>query len=302
MTTKSAPARRAMAESRPSRSATLGRRPAGSRPAGSRPAGSRPVEPGRGTATRAGAAAELTPGAGVGVDTAPTAPPVAPPGRSTTSRSTARPESSAPAMDSPSSRPAGVTTTSHSGTTPRATASTGSKLRERSSQAAMRPAACASATRRSASVVVPLDASPWSATLAALGSPPGPRMASTATKPVEMTLPRAGSGAGTSRSSTSRSGAVARAPMVRGAAAPQRAWRLARAAVTSLGRALMGLRILERMFELSTGFDSGRPTDRVPRGRHAGPSARLRVEPWPGLRATLCPRSGASRARPSVGM
>ena len=46
----------------------------------------------------------------------------------------------APAMASPSSSVSGVMTTSHSSRTPRATASTGSKLRERSSQATIEPA------------------------------------------------------------------------------------------------------------------------------------------------------------------
>ena len=62
-----------------------------------------------------------------------------PPGRSRTSRSTERPASSAPPMARPSSRVSGVMTTSHSSRTPRATASTGSKLRDRSSQATIEP-------------------------------------------------------------------------------------------------------------------------------------------------------------------
>ena len=53
-----------------------------------------------------------------------------PPGRSRTSRSTERPASSAPPMARPSSSVSGVMTTSHSRRTPRATASTGSKLRD----------------------------------------------------------------------------------------------------------------------------------------------------------------------------
>ena len=68
----------------------------------------------------------------------------------------------------------GVMTTSHSSRTPRATASTGSKLRDRSSQATIEPAAWASAASRRASVVRPLEPSPRIATLAELGRPPGP--------------------------------------------------------------------------------------------------------------------------------
>ena len=72
-------------------------------------------------------------------------------------------------MPSPSSRVAGVMTTSHSSRTPRATASTGSKLRDRSSQATTEPSACASAATRRASVVRPLEPSPRIATLAEVG-------------------------------------------------------------------------------------------------------------------------------------
>jgi hypothetical protein len=82
---------------------------------------------------------------------------------------------------------AGVMTTSHSRSMPRATASTGSKLRDRSSQATTDPAACASAATRRLSVVRPLEPSPRIATLAERGSPPGPRIASSAVKPVWMT-------------------------------------------------------------------------------------------------------------------
>ena len=183
-----------------------------------------------------------------------------------TSRSTARPLSSAPAIEMPSSMSCGVTTTSQSRLTPRATASTGSKLRARSSQATIEPVACASATVRRASVVLPLDPSPRSPTLVARGKPPAPRTASSPAKPVE-TTPSAGSSCGIGRSSTSSSGrgTVARAPTTsptsptaassrepahdpviaasdarRGAAAPQRDWRVARAAVTSADRVAMG--------------------------------------------------------------
>ena len=72
-------------------------------------------------------------------------------------------------MARPSSRSAGASTASHSSRTPRATASTGSRLRVRSSQAAIDPAAWASATRRSARVVRPLVASPRRVTEAVRG-------------------------------------------------------------------------------------------------------------------------------------
>ena len=110
-----------------------------------------------------------------------------PPGRSRKSRSTERPASSAPPMARPSSSVSGVMTTSHSRRTPRATASTGSKLRDRSSQATIEPASWASAASRRASVVRPLEPSPRIATLAIRGRPPGPRMASSAANPVWMT-------------------------------------------------------------------------------------------------------------------
>ena len=161
-----------------------------------------------------------------------------PPGRSRTSRSTERPASSAPPMARPSSRVSGVMTTSHSSRMPRATASTGSKLRERSSQATMDPWAWASAASRRTSVVRPLDPSPRIATLAERGRPPGPRMASSAAKPVWMTR-SFGSGRGSFRGPTSGSGtnagsaASASDPMTRGAAAPHRARRPATAASTS---------------------------------------------------------------------
>ena len=119
-----------------------------------------------------------------------------PPGRSSTSRSTERPARSEPAIERPSSRLAGVMTTSHSSRTPRATASTGSKLRERSSQATTEPCAWASATTRSERVVRPLEPSPRIATLADFGRPPGPRIASSAAKPVWMTRSSSGRSSG----------------------------------------------------------------------------------------------------------
>ena len=163
-------------------------------------------------------------------------------GRSMTSRSTARPASSEPAMARPSSGSAGVSTTSHSGRIPRATASTGSSAAVRSSQATIEPAACASAARRSASVVRPLEASPRSETPMPRGTPPGPRTASSSANPVEKkrawSVPACGVGPGASI------GTVARAPTTSpakpGAAAPQRDRRVARAVVRSGARSAMG--------------------------------------------------------------
>ena len=65
-------------------------------------------------------------------------------------------------------------TTSHSRSMPRATASTGSNERARSSQATTEPWAWASAATRSARVVRPLEPSPRMATLADRGRPPRP--------------------------------------------------------------------------------------------------------------------------------
>ena len=138
----------------------------------------------------------------------------------------------------PSSRLAGVMTTSHSSRMPRATASTGSKLRDRSSQATTEPSDWASAATLRASVVRPLEPSPRIATLAEVGRPPGPRIASSAANPVWMTRPpesdaASGRGWASGRSISAGSGASARAPTTRGAAAPHRAWRPASVASTS---------------------------------------------------------------------
>lgn len=210
-----------------------------------------------------------------------------PSGRSITSRSTVRAASRAPAMASASSRSAGVSTTSHSGRIPRATASTGSNARARSSHATIAPPACASAATRSATVVLPDDASPRNATVAERGSPPMPRMASSSANPVETTRPSASgtvipgrrrsagargvgaSGAGSSSGSDAgitigvRSGsgagitigALANAPSTMspmspprlGAAVPQRAWSVASASETSDVRAI-GRPIIEHLF------------------------------------------------------
>lgn len=227
-----------------------------------------------------------------------------PSGRSSTATSTVRAERSAPAIASASSRSTGVSTTSHSGRTPRATASTGSKARARSSQATIAPPACASATTRRAVVVLPLDASPRSATVAERGRPPVPRMASSAANPVDTTRPSASAsgtpgrrvttgarGVGASGSgSAGRScgegsgaaiGALARAPSTtnpwspprRGAAAPQRAWSAARAWETSDAGAI-GRPIIERLFYSSRVESTPCATPRGPAPPPRGRSAR----------------------------
>lgn len=214
-TTRLIPARRASAASRPSRSANLA--PA-ARPPRPRSPAARPGDP----CNRAG--------------------------RSMTSRSTARPARSEPAIARPSSGSAGVRTTSHSGLIPRATASTGSSAAVRSSQATIEPAAWASATSRSASVVRPLDTSPRIDTPMPRGRPPGPRMASSSANPVEKrprtegprSSPRSSvSGSGlTPEIAGSQAGTVASAPTTSptnpGAAAPQRDRSVARAAFRSV--------------------------------------------------------------------
>jgi len=202
-----------------------------------------------------------------------------PSGRSSTSRSTVRAASSDPASASASSRPWGTSTTSHSGRTPRETASTGSNARARSSHATMEPAACASAATRSASVVRPELGPPRSATVADRGRPPVPSTASSAVKPVETTRPSSSAGtpgrvaganglagvaiagaglasaSSASASSSAGSGAIARAPWTtgaaspqrRGAAAPHRVCMAARTWETSDAR-VIGRPIIERMF------------------------------------------------------
>jgi hypothetical protein len=194
-----------------------------------------------------------------------------PSGRSTTRRSTVRAERSAAARARASPRSTGVRTTSHSGRTPRATASTGSNARARSSQATMPPVACASAAIRSATVVRPEDAAPRRATVAERGSPPGPRSASRAANPVGTTRPSASgtgradpgrgvgarAGAGPASSGVSSGiGARASAPSVsrprspprRGAAAPQRAWSFAMVVETSV-EPVIGRPIIEQVFD-----------------------------------------------------
>ena len=159
-----------------------------------------------------------------------------------TRTSTERPARSIPAIERPSSRVSGGRTTSQSRRMPRATASTGSRARARSSQATIAPSAWASAVTRRARVVAPDDGAPRRVTLALRGRPPGPMIASSAGKPVRTirSTPVRGSAAGASSTSggSAGSGTVASAPTTRGAAAPHRVWRDARAADTSGERAI----------------------------------------------------------------
>jgi len=165
-----------------------------------------------------------------------------------TRRSTVRPASNEPAIARPSSASAGVRTTSHSGRTPRATASIGSRAAARSSQATIEPAAWASATSRRASVVRPLERSPRSDRPSPRGKPPGPRIASRSAKPVEKI--RDGSAFGESATSSASANppsedrgdapashrsedAPTTSPTRAGAAAPHFDRRVVRAAVTS---------------------------------------------------------------------
>lgn len=230
-------------------------------------------------ARRASAASRPSRSANLAPVPAPTFVPAlrfAPPnrlGRSMTSRSTARPASSEPAIARPSSGSAGVSTTSHSGRIPRATASTGSSAAVRSSQATIEPAACASATNRSASVVRPLEASPRSNTPMPRGTPPGPRMASSSANPVERIRSGSGCRLGAPRVSASSGcsiGTVASAPTTSpakpGAAAPQRDRRVASAAFRSVEGAGMpsvsNICSNESTPVLTYGYSAGRPTQR----------------------------------------
>ncbi len=247
-----------------------------------------------------------------------------PSGRSITSRSTVRAASRAPAMASASSRSTGVSTTSHSGRMPRATASTGSKARARSSHATIAPPACASAATRSATVVLPDDASPRSATVAERGSPPMPRMASSSANPVETIRPSAsgtgtpgrcrmagmsgvgasGSGARSDSESGSGIGALASAPSTtspmspprRGAAAPQRAWSVARASETSDVRAI-GRPIIERLFYPSRSKWWPRAHHLLRRVRRYQATARTTTPAPISARPAHCVRCGRSPSR-----
>ena len=175
-----------------------------------------------------------------------------PAGRSRTSRSTVRDARRSPAIAKPSSSVVGTRTASHSVRTPRATASTGSKLRETSTQTTMAPPTCASATRRRASVVTPAEPDPARATLPLRGTPADPRMASRAAKPVRKagSSPVSRSGRpGCSRLSGTDS--IASDPttsgLARGAASPQRTRSAERAVARSWGVVAI-VQILEQMF------------------------------------------------------
>lgn len=281
------PARRASAASRSRRAARLGGR-LGGWPA-ARPAGG-PLRTSAGGLPRASA------------------------GRSMTRTSTDRPASNEPAIAIPSSADSGCRTTSHSSRTPRATASTGSRLRARSTQAAIAPPAWASATRRRATVVCPLDGSPHRATAASRGTPPGPMIASRAAKPVPITRsasagrcsgrarpgiapPGSTSGSPVAAGSSSNSGAIASEPITRGAAAPQRVRRDARAAETSGERLAMAIDHRTNVL-----YCQDRPPLPAPGHRSA---ARATRRPREGLCYTRRRSRAASNrrpVRPSVGM
>ena len=194
--------------------------------------------------------------------------------------------------------------------TPRATASMGSKARPRSSHATMAPAPWASAMQRSASVVLPLERSPRMAVLDSLGSPPEPITASRTGKPVETTSVGRGAngsalGAEAPRIS-SGSGASARAPRTwwsmawsrracvppsavlvgrsieltgspfpsRTAAFPQRLWSLARAVVRVPSGVCIARLMIEQMFYSSSPEQGRRRADPLPKARL--PLARVR--------------------------
>ena len=199
-------------------------------------------------------------------------------GRSSTRRSTVRSWRSIAAIASASSSESGVMTTNQSSWTPRATASTGSRLRARSRYAAIPPATWVWAIARNARVVLPLVSPPRRAVVATRGRPPRPRIASSALNPVEIARSSSGvagrPGCGTSsgvgcgaiasapttspsqRRATSRASSL-RAPSAetprpapppqRGAAPPQRSRRDARAASTFAEELAMGM-MIEHMF------------------------------------------------------
>ena len=194
-----------------------------------------------------------------------------------TRTSTERPARSIPAIERPSSRVSGVRTTSQSRRMPRATASTGSRARARSSQATIAPSAWASAATRRARVVAPDDGAPRRVTLALRGRPPGPMIASRAGKPVRTirSTPVRGSAAGSSsgnRSGSAGNGTVASAPTTRGAAAPHRVWRDARAADTSGERLAMGRPVSNKRSISSMVFRVAVPARGRPNGRRSAHS------------------------------
>ena len=188
-TSRSAPARRAKATSRASWSARLGGR-------GPRRTGSMGAAGVAGVGVVDGSAVA---GGAVDGDRAARAVP-----RSSTRMSTARAWSSVPAIASACPIPSGTSTASHSRLTPRATASTGSRLRDRSIHAARAPTSCAPASARMARVVEPLEPTPESATVPGRGRPLPTSNASSSANPVGIAEPGAAAGRGR--------GAVASAP------------------------------------------------------------------------------------------
>ena len=170
-------------------------------------------------------------------------PPRASAGRSITRTSTDRPASSEPAIAMPSSGVSGWRTTSHSSRTPRATASTGSRLRARSTQAAIAPPAWASATSRRATVVWPLEgrSAQGNRRITGHAARTEDRVEGGEAGP-DHPLGVGSSDRPSSSGSAISSGAMASAPITRGAAAPQRVRRDARAAETSGERLAMGHR------------------------------------------------------------
>ena len=289
-TSRSAPARRANATSRASWSARLG--------------GRGPCRVGSVAATGVVVAGVV--GAGVvGAGGLDAGAPVRAVPRSSTRMSTARAWSSVPAIASAWAGSSGTSTASHSRLTPRATASTGSSARGRSTQAASAPPACASARTRSASVVAPLEPAPASATVPARGRPPAARSASSSGKPVgiarsvAVVIGRERGVTGTGLSA--RRGAIASAPNTsvagRGAAAPQRSRREARAAARS-GLRSIGRPTIEHLFDVGKGHAARAPASLT---CHAGPAGR---PPTPGAvlhsRPAIAPACVRSAARGDV--
>ena len=290
-TSRSAPARRANATSRASWSARPGER-GPSRTGAARGTGATGVDAtGRADVASGGAAGTGRPARAVP--------------RSSTRMSTARAWSSVPAIASAWAGPSGTSTASHSRLTPRATASTGSSARGRSTQAASAPPACASARTRSASVVAPLEPAPASATVPARGRPPAARSASSSGKPVgiarsvAVVIGRERGVTGTGLSA--RRGAIASAPNTsvagRGAAAPQRSRREARAAARS-GLRSIGRPRIEHLFDVVKGHAARAPPSLT---CHAGPAGR---PPTPGAvlhsRPAIAPACVRSAARGDV--
>ena len=197
-------------------------------------------------------------------------------GRSMTRTSTDRPARSDPAIAMPSSGDVGsgrrATPAGLPGPPPRPDPGSGQGPPRR--QSSRRPGPLATSCR--ARVVRPLEGSPHSATAASRGTPPGPRIASRAAKPVPITrsvstgrgrAPGRAPGSPLAGDSAHDSGAMASEPITRGAAAPQRVRRDARAAETSGERLAMGNGSSNKCSVLSR-YNGG---SREPRGRGSWP-------------------------------